>query len=168
MCKCLNLIKVIYKFVLVASFLMLMSMDLNAVETNNIKAKVFSSSVAQSAGTNSEPVSAGYMVQLVVGLVIVLFCIVILAWVAKRFNRFHSTSDDSLQILGGMSMGARERIVLLQVGSSQLLLGVSPGQINTLHVLDEPVKVATDTASQLPGNGFSEKLTAALSRNLKK
>ena len=103
-----------------------------------------SSSVANSAlnsaGSSTDPMSASYMAQLVLGLIIVLLCIVALAWLAKRFNRLQSTPDGSLQVLGGMSMGARERIVLVQVGTKQLLLGVAPGQINTLHVLDEPLE----------------------------
>jgi flagellar protein FliO/FliZ len=104
------------------------------------------------------------MTQLVLGLIIVLFCIVALAWLAKRFNRLQSTPDGSLQVLGGMSMGARERIVLVQVGTKQLLLGVAPGQINTLHVLDEPLEAFSDVHPRMPGQGFAEKLSAAISR----
>ncbi len=57
-------------------------------------------------------------------------------------------------------MGPRERVVLVQVGKQQLLLGVAPGRIQTLHVLDEPV---TDATSPTP-SAFVEKLTAALKK----
>ena len=98
------------------------------------------------------------MAQLVLGLIIVLLCIVALAWLAKRFNRLQSTPDGSLQVLGGMSMGARERIVLVQVGTKQLLLGVAPGQINTLHVLDEPLEAVSDVHPGMHGKGFCRKI----------
>lgn len=116
------------------------------------------------SGAGSDPMSASYMAQLVLGLIIVLLCIVALAWLAKRFNRLQSTPDGSLQVIGGMSMGARERIVLVQVGNKQLLLGVAPGQINTLHVLDEPLAADSNAHPGAQGKGFAEKLSAAISR----
>ena len=58
---------------------------------------------------------------------------------AKRMNRLQSSTGGMLKIIGGISMGSRERVVLLQVGSEQLLVGVSPGRINTLHVLETPL-----------------------------
>ena len=63
-----------------------------------------------------------------------------------------------------MSMGARERIVLVQVGTKQLLLGIAPGQISTLHVLNEPLEAVSDAHPHLQGQGFAEKLSAAISR----
>ena len=113
--------------------------------------------------------SSGYLAQLIVGLMFVLLCIVILAWLAKRFNRFQSSSDGSLQILGGISMGARERVVLVQVGATQLLLGVAPGRINMLHQLEQPLeKTGADVGGRPDrslGKGFADKLNYALSRN---
>lgn len=152
----------------VVSLLLFLSLNVNAAEEiSSLKPKSFSTSAIQSAGTATDSVNTGHLGQLVVGLVIVLLCIVALAWIAKRFNRLQSTPDGSLQVLGGMSMGARERIVLVQVGARQLLLGVAPGRINTLHVLDEPLEAVSNITDQLPGKGFAEKLTAALSRNQK-
>ncbi|EQD42713.1 Flagellar biosynthesis protein, FliO, partial [mine drainage metagenome] len=41
----------------------------------------------------------------------------------------------ALEILASMPLGAKERAVLVKVGDAQILLGVAPGQVNTLHVL---------------------------------
>ena len=105
-----------------------------------------------------DPMSSNYLVQLVVGLFVVLICIVALAWFAKKVNRFRFSTDESLKIIGGLSMGARERVVLLQVGDEQLLLGVSPGQINTLHVLTTPVDTTGNHADKTLGKSFADKL----------
>jgi flagellar protein FliO/FliZ len=91
---------------------------------------------------SADPMSGSYLFQLILGLIVVLICIVALAWFAKRMNRLQSSSGGMLKIIGGISMGSRERVVLLQVGSEQLLIGVSPGRINTLHVLDTPLEDA--------------------------
>ena len=127
------------------------------------------SAAARSTTIATDHMSSGYLVQLIVGLMFVLFCIVVLAWLAKRFNRLQSSSDGSLQILGGISMGARERVVLVQVGATQLLLGVAPGRINMLHQLEQPIdRAGADVEGRHDrsfGKGFAEKLNYALSRN---
>ena len=76
-----------------------------------------------------------YMLQLFSGLLVVLVSIVVLAIVAKRFNRWQPAGAGNLKILGGMSMGGREKVVLVQAGNERILLGVAPGRVNCLHVL---------------------------------
>lgn len=170
----LNAVQYCYRTVVMVFMLfLLVSFNVHAKdEVIQPKSIDFSSTALKSAGSNAESVSAGYLGQLVVGLLVVLLCIIALAWIAKRFNRLQSTPDGSLRVLGGMSMGARERIVLVQLGEKQLLLGVAPGRINTLHVLDEPIEALSGVSSSSPGQfssmGFAEKLSAAISRNQKK
>lgn len=145
--------------------LLLMLYPLSASAVNDADSAL--PATMQSTAIASDHVSADYLVQLIVGLLFVLLCIVVLAWLAKRFNRLQSSSDGSLQVLGGISMGARERVVLVQVGATQLLLGVAPGRINMLHQLEQPIERA-DTGSALNrslGKGFAEKLNSALARN---
>ncbi|MEG7523045.1 MAG: flagellar biosynthetic protein FliO [Chromatiales bacterium] len=40
-------------------------------------------------------------------------------------------------VLGGTSVGPRERVVVVKVDDIRLLLGVAPGRVQTLHVLDQ-------------------------------
>jgi flagellar protein FliO/FliZ len=71
-----------------------------------------------------------------IGLVVVLLLILALAWAFKRFgNRLPIAGRGPVQVLGGVSLGTRERAVLLSVGDTRLLVGVAPGQVRTLHVL---------------------------------
>jgi flagellar protein FliO/FliZ len=86
-----------------------------------------------------DPVSMASLWQLTLGLLLVLTLIVAIAWLLKRSGRFQIAAGGGLRILGGLSMGARERVVLLQVGDTQLLVGVAPGRVQTLHVLEEPL-----------------------------
>jgi flagellar protein FliO/FliZ len=44
-------------------------------------------------------------------------------------------------VLAEVRIGPKERAVLIRVGTAQLLVGVAPGQVNTLHVLPQPVEV---------------------------
>lgn len=72
----------------------------------------------------------------ILGLGVVTLLILILAWALRRLNHFSFLPGNGLRVLGGLSLGTRERVVLLQVGEKQLLLGVAPGRIETLHVLE--------------------------------
>jgi flagellar protein FliO/FliZ len=84
-----------------------------------------------------------------IGLVFVLLLILALAWVFKRFGgRLPMTGRGPVQVVGGVSLGTRERAVLLSVDGRRLLVGVAPGQVRTLYVL-EGTEPAGDFAGQL-------------------
>lgn len=88
-----------------------------------------------------------------VALVAVLLLILALAWLFKRFgSRLPLAGRGPVQVLGGVSLGTRERAVLLSVDGTRLLVGVAPGQVRTLHVLGRD-----DAAAQ----SFSEQLSSA-------
>jgi flagellar protein FliO/FliZ len=65
-------------------------------------------------------------------------------------------STDALGVISTLPLGQKERAVLVRVGKQQILLGVAPGRVTTLHVLSEPVDV---TAPPPPGpsSGSAEK-----------
>lgn len=115
----------------------------------------------------TDPMSGGYLLQLIFGLVVVIICIVALSWVAKRMQRLQSSSDGSLKIIDGINMSARERVVLLQAGSKQILVGVAPGRVNTLHVFDESIVDTNNESMAKNADSFSEKLSAMISSSLK-
>ena len=130
----------------------------------SVESSVDKSVVDTTSSIGSDPMSSGYLLQLIIGLIVVVICILALAWVAKRVNGLQSSTDGMLKILGGISMGSRERVVLLQVGEKQLLLGVSPGRINTLHVLDGNIENENLNSDSIPGGSFSEKLKDKLAK----
>jgi len=123
---------------------------------------VFAAEEKTSTIINTDPMSGSYLFQLILGLIIVLICIVALAWFAKRMNRLQSSTGSMLKIIGGLSMGSRERVVLLQVGSEQLLIGVSPGRISKLHVLETPLEDEAGNSEKTFAHNLSEKLSTVL------
>lgn len=98
--------------------------------------------MARESGPLPDPIGGDAITRIVVGLGLVLFAIVATAWAVRRVFRIQLERQGQLKILAGISMGPRERVVLLQAGSTQLLLGVVPGRIQTLHVLEHPVAPA--------------------------
>ena len=88
-----------------------------------------------------DPLGVVDLVRVTMSLIVVLAAIVLTTWLLRRFTKLGGTMGGALQVLGGISLGARERIVLVQVGERQILLGIAPGQIQTLHVLEKPLPV---------------------------
>ncbi len=107
------------------------------------------------------PLDSGKVIQIILGLVLVLLVIGGLTWFLRHVMRLQPTMSGQLQILGGLSMGPRERVVLLKVGDTQLLLGVSPGRIEALHVLDKPVAEMPES-TEPRDSGFSQHLSRLL------
>jgi len=102
-----------------------------------------------------------YFMQIVLSLVLVLLIIFLSAWMLRRYGRFPGVADGNLKVLGALSVGQRERVLLLQVGNEQILVGVTSSRISTLHQLKEKVEVAS--AQPLKGS-FAARLQEALSQ----
>lgn len=117
---------------------------------------------ARAAAAPVEPVGVGGLAQVLLALILVLGLIVGMAWLMRRMGGIGQGGSGAIRLLGGIPVGQRERVVLVQVGETQLLLGVAPGRVQTLHVLDKPVSVAP--ASSAGGDSFAERLTAALKK----
>ena len=105
---------------------------------------------------SSAPVTASTLLQTIFGLIVVLAVILFLGWMLKRSQLFHAAHHGQLKVLGAISLGAREKAVLIQVGEQQLLLGVTPQQINTLYTLPEPLSVREIPTKT--GDSFADRL----------
>jgi len=105
--------------------------------------------------------SSGFFMQSVTALFIVLASVIALAWVMRRFGRLQSSAKGALQMIDGMALSTRERIVLVQVGDTQILLGVAPGRVEAVHVLDKPV--VTGGQEEVTGN-FAARLREVLGK----
>ncbi len=114
--------------------------------------------VNSSTSLGIDPTSGHYLLQMATGLFVVLLCIIALAWFAKKMNRFQSFSGGPLNIIASLGMGARERVVLLQVADKQILIGVSAGNIQALHVLETPIDLSEKQTTTTSGDSFADKL----------
>jgi flagellar protein FliO/FliZ len=70
-----------------------------------------------------------------ISLLAVLFLIFFLAWLARRVGQGRYFKPGLIQVLGGVSLGPKSRVVLLQVEDKRLLLGVTPENITPLLTL---------------------------------
>jgi flagellar protein FliO/FliZ len=94
--------------------------------------------------------SAGGLLQAGLGMAVVVGLIFGCAWLARRFGLQRLGSGNLVKVVSSANVGQRERVVVVEVGDTWLVLGVTPSQVNTLHTL--PAQAANPAASQgLPG-----------------
>jgi flagellar protein FliO/FliZ len=111
---------------------------------------------APSTVSPSAPSGVASLGQVTLALALVLAVIFIAAWLLRRVRGFGRPANGALDILADLPVGQKERAVLVRVGTTQVLLGVAPGRVTTLHVLSEPVTIAPPTTGSA-GPGSSER-----------
>ena len=83
------------------------------------------------------PISLAYIFQILLSFGAVIAFIFGFAWLMRRTGRFGVTGGGrGLRIVSSLSLGMREKIVVVNVGDKNIVVGVAPGQIRTLHVMD--------------------------------
>lgn len=80
-----------------------------------------------------------------IAMLIVLMLVFAAAWAMRKFRFFHQRGQASIEVLQGVSLGAKERAVLIRVQGRRLLLGVAPGQVSLLTELaDDHTEVSNE------------------------
>jgi flagellar protein FliO/FliZ len=88
----------------------------------------------------------GGLAQVTLALLVVLIAVFAVAWVLKRMRGFGNRVGNAVDVLADIPLGQKERAVLIKVGETQLLLGVAPGRVTTLHVLPVPLELSRPPA----------------------
>ena len=120
--------------------------------------------VAQVAAAPAVGSVGGQLTQLVLGLLLVIGLIFLLAWLMRRVQRIGPGNGQVIELVGSRALGPRDRLVLVQVGEEQILLGITPGRITPLHVLKTPVD-AVKTEAATPE--FAQRLMELLGKDKK-
>ncbi|NVK39496.1 MAG: flagellar biosynthetic protein FliO [Gammaproteobacteria bacterium] len=96
---------------------------------------------AETAPVLASPMTSSQdqLIQVCIALVAVLALIYALAWFVKRKQGMHGTGTLAMKTIAVLPMGVKEKIVLVEVGGKQILLGMTPSNINTLATFDEPI-----------------------------
>ncbi|MGL1833354.1 flagellar biosynthetic protein FliO [Rhodocyclaceae bacterium SMB388] len=86
--------------------------------------------------------------QMVFGLGVVIGLLLLSLWLIKRLSLPRGQAA-GLKVLGGVAVGSRERVVMVEVGDKVLVLGVTAASVNTLHTL--PAAEVVRTLAPVPG-----------------
>ena len=103
------------------------------------------------------------------GLVVVIALILGCAWVLRGSQRFGLRGNPLLRVVAAQALTTRERVVVVELGDTWLVLGVAPGQVSRLARLARPANLAATgtpaaAAAGATANGFPAWLERALQR----
>jgi len=85
--------------------------------------------------------------QVVFALAVVLAAIVLFGWLLRRWLPAPMGASGVLRIVGGVMVGPKERLVLVEMGDTWLLLGVAAGGVNLLHHMPRPETASAPAAT---------------------
>jgi flagellar protein FliO/FliZ len=71
------------------------------------------------------------------------------AWLAKRLRITPAPGNAIVSIVGGVQIGRREKVLVVEVAGSWVVLGVSPGNIQALSTIPKPIHADTSDISEL-------------------
>jgi flagellar protein FliO/FliZ len=136
-------------------------LDSQTIETQTVTVANETSldTITQSNTTKSPEVGKHVMANMdagsmILSLLMVLALIIICAFILKRFN-LTQQGVSQLRVITSLSLGAKERIMVVQMGEQQLLLGVTAQKITLLDKLAEPLAETTMGTVDLPKNLLS-------------
>lgn len=76
------------------------------------------------------------MLKVILGLALVLALLVGFAWLMKKMGMNHLNANTVARVVGGVSVGSRERVVVVEVANRWLVVGVTATQVTQLANLD--------------------------------
>lgn len=120
--------------------------------------------VAPAAAGSALPSSTGSVFSMLLGLIAVLAIMAGIAWLFKRFGLAQNLSGNSAaRIIGGVNVGTRERVMVVEVGDQWIVVGVAPGRVNALATMPRQ-EHGGPAAHVPPGHGFSSWLKQTMDK----
>ena len=113
---------------------------------------------------NHAEIGVSNYVQMLFGLFAIVVFIFAVAWLIKRMGTLNPNQSNNLRIIAGLSVGQREKIVVVQIMGEQLLVGITQSNIQLLSKLENPIPESNMNSL----SGFQEKLQSAMTGFKKK
>lgn len=89
---------------------------------------------------------------MILSLLMVLILIFVSALVLKRFQPQIKYAQ-GLKVVTSLHLGPKEKLIVVQMGDKQLLLGVTAHQVTLIDTLDEPLEVGSPVTAEM-GQSF--------------
>lgn len=102
---------------------------------------------AFAADASAPGIPTGSYIQAGLALCLIIALLLGTAWLARKVSGGKMFGQGDMKVVGGIALGPREKIVLVEVGDNWLVIGIVPGQIRTLHTLPKGA-TPPDGASQ--------------------
>jgi flagellar protein FliO/FliZ len=112
---------------------------------------------APAAGHVNGPSGSGSIGQVTLALAVVLAFVFVAAWVMRHLRKLNlSGGVQHLQVVSQVTLGAKERAVLIRVSDLHVLVGVAPGQVTALHTFTAPIETSGAASANTAETKLSE------------
>lgn len=123
--------------------------------------------------TSTAPSTSGSLFKVFLGLAAVLLVMAAITWALKRIVPGTGGQQSVIKVVGGVSVGTRERVVVVEVAGRWLVVGVAAGQVNAIANLDKAENIQeaiqnTSVNAEAGLQGFTQSLPPQFSTWLKK
>lgn len=119
--------------------------------------------VAHAEATATATDTTSNVGQLVLGFAAVISLLFASLWLLKRLSAPRGQAAGLLRVIAGTAVGPRERVVIVEVAGTWLVLGVAPGQVSTLAEI--PRSSLPSRPEQSETHDFAGWLRRALNRH---
>lgn len=137
-------------------------------------ALLFASQIWAAEAVKSSPSNGIF--KMLTGLALVLIVMAGITWMIKSvFPNIAQHQQAIARVVSSVSVGSRERVVVLQIADRWIVVGVAPGQVNGIANLEasnpellESTSINTNTISQGISSDFSQWLQKSTAKFVSK
>jgi flagellar protein FliO/FliZ len=127
--------------------------------------RVFAETVQKTPIAPESIIGADSMAKMITGLLLVLVVIIVSTWALKRFSIIPAISSRHLKIVAATGVGQRERVIIVEIGETWLVLGVAPGQVSKLHTMEKTSLEPESKALKRTSSEFSDALDNSIGKS---
>lgn len=127
-------------------------------------AAVLAAAVPANAADAASSLSFAGMLQMLLGLGIVLALVLGMGWVMKRMAGHGLAGGTALRVVAAAAVGQRERVVVVEIGGTWLVVGVAPGSVSALHSMARGELPPPAAAAPMQAARLADWLQRALER----
>ncbi|WP_144159646.1 flagellar biosynthetic protein FliO [Paraburkholderia sp. BCC1885] len=139
--------------------------DMNAVNHPAPLAAPLASHVG--AGSAVPSLGFGAVLQTIFGLLVVIGLVFACAWLARRFGLQSGGRGGLVKTVGGASLGGKERVAVVEIGDTWLVLGAAPGNVRLLHTMPAGSAAGAAPAGDLPGGASDNALSGTFGQRFR-
>ncbi|MGH1441686.1 MAG: FliO/MopB family protein [Cellvibrionaceae bacterium] len=114
------------------------------------------------------PVSySANIMQMMMGLFFIVIMIFGVVWLMKKVGYQGYSASGLIKVKSCLPISTKEKILLIEVGGEQVLVGTAPGFIGHIKTIDKPIKDSSEAAFPTPpaASAFADKLKKILNKN---
>ena len=109
--------------------------------------------------TSNPAIQGPDLLSLGASMLIVVAAVIAFGWLYSRLRFNGSRRGDLINVVASRALGPKERLLVVEVDGTTLLVGLTATQVQTLHTFDKPVAAALPTTDT---PGFADRLRMAM------